>query len=268
MSNSTKECPICMDDICLNVNCVTTECGHQFHTSCLMQNVAHNGFGCPYCRNKLAEDIEEEEYSDDETDFDEEEEDEEEDEEEPVGDNEMALHGMRQLFRRANNDIEEAGEREARVVTAEEMTLTLIDAGYNMTDIVKAFMINTGFHLHYPDDTTEEDEFVEKIETHMEKVLNYEIPIVPTPFTVYPTSNQEEEEKEEKEEEEEEQDEEEEKEGNTVIEWKNWVLKCGVSRYQFENEITSILIEKKSDIAQPKTTNKKNKITVYDDECL
>jgi len=264
-----KECPICMDDICLNVNCVTTECGHQFHTSCLMQNVAHNGFGCPYCRNKLAEDIEEEEYSDDETDFDEEEEEDEEDEEEPVGDNEMALHGMRQLFRRANNDIEEAGEREARVVTAEEMTLTLVDAGYNMTDIVKAFMINTGFHLHYPDDTTEEDEFVEKIETHMEKVLNYEIPIVPVQLPVYPTSDEVEEEQD-GEQDGEQDEEEEEKEENTVIEWKNLMIKCGVSRYQFENEIISItnLMEKKSDIAQPKTTNKKNMITVYDDECL
>ena len=259
-----KECPICMDDICLNVNCVTTECGHQFHTSCLMQNVAHNGFGCPYCRNKLAEDIEEEEDSDYETDFDEEEE-EEEDEEEPVGDNEMALHGMRQLFRRANNDIEEAGEREARVVTAEEMTWTLVDAGYNMTDIVKAFMINTGFHLHYPDDTTEEDEFVEKIENHMEKVLNYEIPIVPRRIAVFPTFDGEEEEQQD-----EEQDgEEEEKEENMLIEWKPFVLKCGVSRYQFENEITSILCKIiKSDIAQPKTTNKKNMMTVYDDECL
>ena len=59
-----KECPICMDDICLNVNCVTTECGHQFHTSCLMQNVAHNGFGCPYCRNTLAEYVKDEEDTD------------------------------------------------------------------------------------------------------------------------------------------------------------------------------------------------------------
>ena len=270
MTSTLKECPICMDDICLNVNCVTTECGHQFHTSCLMQNVAHNGFGCPYCRNKMADELEEEEDSDYESEFDEEDEDEEdedeEEEEEPVGDNEMALHGMRQLFRRVNNDIEEAGEREreARVVTAEEMTCTLVDAGYNMTDIVKAFMINTGFHLHYPDDTTEEDEFVEKIESHMEKVLNYEIPIVPRQIAVYPTSNEVEEEKEEDEEEDGEKE-----EGNTVIEWKNWVIKCG-SRYQFENAITLFthLIEKNSDIAQPKTTNKKNIVTLHDNECL
>jgi len=252
MTSSTKECPICMDDICLNVNCVTTECGHQFHTSCLMQNVAHNGFGCPYCRNKMAEELEEED-SDYESEFDEEEEDEEEeeeeDEEEPVGDNEMALHGMRQLFRRVNNDIEQAGEREreARVVTAEEMTYTLVDAGYNMTDIVKAFMINTGFHLHYPDDTTEEDEFVEKIESHMEKVLNYEIPIVPRRILNF---NEVEEEKEE-------------------ITWFNYERLQ--SRYQFEFEIKSIthLNEEKLDIAEPKTTNKKNMITLCNDsECL
>jgi len=38
-------------------NCVTTECGHSFHTSCLMKNVAHNGFDCPYCRSEMAEEI-------------------------------------------------------------------------------------------------------------------------------------------------------------------------------------------------------------------
>jgi hypothetical protein len=234
-----------------------------------MKNVAHNGFGCPYCRNKMAEDLEEEEEdSDYESNFDEEEEEEEEeDEEEPVGDNEMALDGMRQLFRRVNNDIEDAAEEaRTRVVTAEEMTWTLIDAGYNMTDVVKAFMINNNYHLHYPDDTTEEDEFVEKIETHMENVLHHQIPIVPRQFPIYPTSNEVEEEQEEEEEEKEKEKEEE----NILIEWKPWVIKCGVSRYQFENAITSFthLMEKKSDIAQPKTINKKNMITLYDDECL
>ena len=49
-----SECPICMDAIDLNVNRVVTECGHAFHCSCLMQNAAHNGFGCPYCRSTLA----------------------------------------------------------------------------------------------------------------------------------------------------------------------------------------------------------------------
>ena len=48
------ECPICFDQI-TNVNCVTTECGHHFHTSCLMKNTAMNGYGCPYCRTVMAE---------------------------------------------------------------------------------------------------------------------------------------------------------------------------------------------------------------------
>jgi len=63
------DCPICMDCIeSTTRNCVTTECGHCFHTNCLMQSVAHNGFGCPYCRTAMAEVPEEEEtdYGDDE----------------------------------------------------------------------------------------------------------------------------------------------------------------------------------------------------------
>ena len=54
MSNQ-MECPICMDIIEVNKNNITTECGHCFHANCLMKNVAHNGFGCPYCRKTMAE---------------------------------------------------------------------------------------------------------------------------------------------------------------------------------------------------------------------
>ena len=61
-----NECPICMDPIETQRNCVTTECGHCFHTNCLMTSVAHNGFGCPYCRTKMAEEVadEDSEYDD------------------------------------------------------------------------------------------------------------------------------------------------------------------------------------------------------------
>jgi len=57
------DCPICMDAIELNKNCVTTECGHCFHASCLMTSVAHNGFGCPYCRTAMAEEPADDESS-------------------------------------------------------------------------------------------------------------------------------------------------------------------------------------------------------------
>ena len=62
------ECPICFDAIEGNKNKVITECGHCFHTNCLMTSVAHNGFGCPYCRTEMAQEVNEEEseYDDDE----------------------------------------------------------------------------------------------------------------------------------------------------------------------------------------------------------
>jgi hypothetical protein len=55
------ECPICFDTIEKNTNCVTTECGHKFHCSCLMKNTATNGFGCPMCRQVMAEVVDDDE---------------------------------------------------------------------------------------------------------------------------------------------------------------------------------------------------------------
>ena len=52
------DCPVCMDCIVGNTNKVVTECGHCFHTNCLMANIAHNGFGCPNCRTMMAEEPE------------------------------------------------------------------------------------------------------------------------------------------------------------------------------------------------------------------
>ena len=58
------ECAICMDDIHFDQNnFMKTECGHCFHTSCIMRNVAHNGFGCPYCRTEMAEMVDDSEQS-------------------------------------------------------------------------------------------------------------------------------------------------------------------------------------------------------------
>ena len=81
------ECPICMDTIeSTTRNCVATECGHCFHTNCLMTSVAHNGFGCPYCRTEMAKEVAEDEES---------EYDDEEDEYEDEQYDDYALRGMR-----------------------------------------------------------------------------------------------------------------------------------------------------------------------------
>lgn len=87
------ECPICMDSIEISTNCVTTECGHCFHTNCLMKSIAHNGFGCPYCRTKMAEEPEEEE----------EDEYEEEDEEDEMYENYL-LRGFRLFWNNINGE--------------------------------------------------------------------------------------------------------------------------------------------------------------------
>lgn len=92
LSTSAQECPICMESFEGLLNRVVTECGHAFHCSCLMQNAAHNGFGCPYCRTKLAEEPEEE---DDES--------EEEDDEESVFD-EDALTSFRMFHQQLNGE--------------------------------------------------------------------------------------------------------------------------------------------------------------------
>jgi hypothetical protein len=89
------DCPICMDHIESNAkNCVTTECGHCFHTNCLMRSVAHNGFGCPYCRTAMAEvpDDEETIYSDYYEDY----------EEDIIDDN--ALRGFRFFWNLLNGE--------------------------------------------------------------------------------------------------------------------------------------------------------------------
>lgn len=44
-----------MEAVYVFTNCVTTECGHVFHATCLLKNTAVNGYACPCCRSTLAE---------------------------------------------------------------------------------------------------------------------------------------------------------------------------------------------------------------------
>jgi len=55
------ECPICYDPIETTRNCVTTDCGHKFHASCLMKHSQLNGFSCPLCRTQMVENENDEE---------------------------------------------------------------------------------------------------------------------------------------------------------------------------------------------------------------
>lgn len=160
--NEIVECPICMDPIPSDKNRVTTECGHCFHSSCLMKNVAHNGFNCPYCRDVMAETPD----NDSEDDYDEfslEEED------EHYSDN--VLRGARWLFQRAEgeelDDDEDSvyEEDEERVDDANNAPVYFIveklkEEGVTMEDLVKAILIRD--HSEYSNN----DEF-ETVDNHL-----------------------------------------------------------------------------------------------------
>ena len=90
-----NECSICLDCIDGAKNQVVTECGHCFHASCLMKNVSHNGFGCPYCRTIMAEAQPED---DDESDY-----SEYTDIEDDMYDD-YSLRGMRWMFQRVEGE--------------------------------------------------------------------------------------------------------------------------------------------------------------------
>ena len=167
MSQVHIECPICMDNIESNKNCVTTECGHCFHASCLMRNVANNGFGCPYCRTAMAEEVEDEEEDVEDT--------ESEWSEESVMFDDYSLRGLRffmdnlEGIEHDEEDVNE--EKEDEEEFAQEMTEQqnaeavirpspefiaekLVSQGVTMEQLVKALLIN---HREYE---AEEEEFV------------------------------------------------------------------------------------------------------------
>ena len=155
------DCPICMDCIeSTTKNCVTTECGHCFHTNCLMQSIAHNGFGCPYCRTKMAEEPEEEDDEDNEG---------YEEEEELYDDH--ALTSFRMFHQRLNDEeVEEEPEEEEEWESVgsneeeeEEETISTPDAAYvaqklvergiTMEDLVKniLFQEHSNWGTLYPE---------------------------------------------------------------------------------------------------------------------
>lgn len=165
VENEVVECPICMDQIDGEKNKVITECGHCFHTSCLMKNVAHNGFGCPYCRDAMAEEPDDnntdEEYDEFSVD--------EEDEEPDYTDN--VLRGSRWLFQRAEG--EELDDEEDTVLDEDEeperveveprapveyIVEKLLQRGVSMADLVKSILIRDHEEYQFHDEFDRADD--------------------------------------------------------------------------------------------------------------
>ena len=131
------ECPICMEIIDLCKNCSTTECGHKFHSNCLMRSIAFNGFGCPYCRFEMVEEIDDSEDEEDEReDGDEEGEDDDDDEE--------------------DEDYEgEDDENENQALPSFELIQKkFIDKGITYESLVKTIMFNS--MIYHKNDNIEE----------------------------------------------------------------------------------------------------------------
>lgn len=54
-------CPICINEIKGPKNRIVTECGHTFHSRCLLLNISINGFACPYCRYQMVKQVNQDE---------------------------------------------------------------------------------------------------------------------------------------------------------------------------------------------------------------
>ena len=180
-------CPICMDDLPLPyaTNRVTTECGHTFHTSCLMSSVAHGKYRCPCCRTEMAEEPEPESDSDDSDDEynlteqqrrEWERQQRREWERQRLRNIDIGFQGMRLMFQRemgeeleekSEDEIEDEMEEIAAEIAAgrcgepepkpsvEYLAESLLNQDVTVQDMVKALLLD---HEEYEDD---EEEFME-----------------------------------------------------------------------------------------------------------
>jgi len=183
-TTKTEECPICYEMIEGVVNSIVTECGHKFHANCLMKNVAHNGFGCPCCRAKMAEDVIEEE---DESDSDNESENDNESDNESEGGSEIenesdidaheeedkpyseyALLGLRLFTSRIDGEEQDPTDVEVNYTilfpgepglpSEEYITEKLLDKGITIYQLVSTLMLDHSEYegWEYADNTYED----------------------------------------------------------------------------------------------------------------
>ena len=149
MNNTEDCCPICLMDLGVENkgntnNMVTTECGHTFHTNCLMSSVVHGGFKCPCCRAVMV-DVPEEDETDVETDS-----EWEWSSDIEISDN-YSLQSMRWMYQReAGEELEaEDAEEEYQIPSVDYITVALTNQGVTMNDLVKCILME---HEEYEDD--------------------------------------------------------------------------------------------------------------------
>lgn len=159
------ECPICMEIIDLCKNCSTTECGHQFHSNCLIKNIAFNGFECPYCRfemfDEVYEDSEDEDAEDAEDADDEEDAEDAEDEDDDEDDDDY-------------EDPDDSGNNQDPLPSFELIKKKFIEKEITYDSLVKTILYNSMiYHKNENfEDYKKNNSFVEEI--YYEMITNYQ----------------------------------------------------------------------------------------------
>ena len=168
-------CPICFETVG-TTNCVVTECGHTFHSNCLMRNVAYNGFGCPYCRTEMAT-VPKDEESDD-SEYEETNETEDDTDEET-----HLLRGLRFFNNHLNgephdiNDIRDELNYYRLDVkpTIDQIAEKIMEDGVTIKDFIKAMLKDVNEYEEYEDEYDNLDE--ELFEKLCNVIVQYQLTV-------------------------------------------------------------------------------------------
>ena len=166
-----QECPICFELIDNINDKISTQCKHNFHSSCFLTNVAYNGFNCPCCRTKLAEIPDTD--SDSETEDEDENEDENEDEDEDEDEDDLWMYSDdddHYEVNHINNLLSQARKRDM-LPDVEHVWQKLKEMKYTSLDLLKIIMYNEAV-LCKNSNNLESRKLTTKMEDDTMKIIN------------------------------------------------------------------------------------------------
>lgn len=141
MQSLNNECPICLEELDAVKNRATTECGHCFHTSCLIKHSLLTNIACPLCRTELAEIPEDDSDSEYDSDEGEEEEDDEYEESDDATTNpDNSVEAEQVVQRRTVTQILSVMNRQN--ITNRHLVTALISTTYQQSWMDKYFILN------------------------------------------------------------------------------------------------------------------------------
>ena len=152
---TNPECPICLNAI-EGTDCCTTECGHNFHSSCIFKNFT-NSVSCPMCRKELVEVPKEEDEEDSEWEID------------TLLDSEISNSDNE------DEDEDDDEEDDKRKLSIRQIQEAITKQGYNETDFI-SFIISDYFDYKVKVSKTIDDRSSKMLDI-IEKMCNGEIAV-------------------------------------------------------------------------------------------